>query len=155
MWTWLFWRFCVTQSAAWHDRHVEQIIITCYVQDFDLAMLKWSAFQDTGYDSFCCCCLSCHVLDWVKSNCVCWVFIFIFLVSFFVLFFLCMCVQRLVHWLLRTLFVISWLLSRDCSAWRECWLFHTRCILRKYFHVKEKMNSLFSFVNYILACLVF
>lgn len=78
MWTWLFWRFCVTQSAAWHDRHVEQIIITCYVQDFDLAMLKWSAFQDTGYDSFCCCCLSCHVLDWVKSNCVCWGFLFLF-----------------------------------------------------------------------------
>lgn len=33
--------------------------------------------------------------------------------------------------------------------------FASRCKLQIYFHVEEKMNSLFSFVNSILACLVF
>lgn len=33
--------------------------------------------------------------------------------------------------------------------------FPSQCKLQIYFHVEEKMNSLFSFVNSILACLVF
>lgn len=37
--------------------------------------------------------------------------------------------------------------NADCFA--SC------CKLQIYFHVEEKMNSLFSFVNSILACLVF
>lgn len=49
-WTWIFWSFCITQSTAWHDRHIELILIPCYVQEFDLAVL--SVFKDIRYDCF-------------------------------------------------------------------------------------------------------
>lgn len=44
MWTWIFWSFGITQSTAWHDRHIELMLIPCYVQEFDLAIAEWSVF---------------------------------------------------------------------------------------------------------------
>lgn len=86
MWTWIFWSFCITQSTAWHDRHIELILIPWYVKEFDLAML--SLFKDIRY--VLCCCLSCQVLDCVKCN-------YVFSICFFFFVFLLCYVLCLVH----------------------------------------------------------
>lgn len=74
MWTWIFWCFCITQSTAWHDRHIEPILTPCNVQVFNIA-------ATTDMIVLFPCCLSCQVLDWVKvSFCFCFCF---FCICFF------------------------------------------------------------------------
>lgn len=81
MWTRIFWSFCATQSTAWHDRHIELILIPCCVQD--LAMLKWSVLRHQMWLFYVVVAYHVRFLDWVKCNsvCHCWFFLFVFLFS--------------------------------------------------------------------------
>lgn len=63
-------------------------------------------------------------------------------------------VQHFVVWLLRTLFETSWK-KLNCFARCERWLLLSWCKALGYFHLPEKMISMFSFAVFLLFLLLF